>query len=118
MDSIIIEDLTVNCIIGILPHERQYMQPVVCNVRLDTDFSKVAYQEDLAEGISYAEVSQFIKNYIINARALLLETLAYDICDQVLERYVGVNKIEISLMKPNAVVDCKSVGVLVSKERN
>ena len=56
-DKVLINDLTVDAILGILPEERVQAQRVVINLTIFTDTQPAAKSQNIADTVNYAELS-------------------------------------------------------------
>lgn len=79
-DAIQINDLKVDCIIGILPHERGTLQPVILDIKLVLDLTAAAENEEIRRTVDYAVVSSQVKFILEKSKFELLETAALAIC--------------------------------------
>ena len=56
-DKVLINDLTIDAILGILPSERVQTQPVVINITVFTDTKPAATSTNIADTLDYAELA-------------------------------------------------------------
>lgn len=110
MDKIFVNDLKVECIVGILPFEREKTQPLLVSMELETSLEEAGRTGALDKSIDYALLSERVKSYIVERKAGLLEELAVELCD-LIEKEFKPESVKIRLNKPNAVADAKSVGI-------
>lgn len=115
MDKVFVNNLNVECIIGILDYERVKTQPLIVSIELDIDLKEAGYTGDLDKSINYASLSERVKAYIIERKARLLEELGVELCDLILKEF-KTESVTIKLEKPLAVADAQSVGVQISKK--
>ena len=115
-DQIFIRDLRFDAIIGILPIEREQPQPVVIDLTIDVDTRKAAMSHDLNDSVDYGELAERVQQHTQHAQALLVETLVNDIADIALS-YAGVEKVSVSVTKPNALTAAGGVGVTIQRSR-
>ena len=101
-DYIFINNLKVDCIIGILPHERENTQPLMISIELECDLKKAGYSGNLDESINYAELADTVKEYTV------------ELCDLILKEFKP-KKVSITLNKPLAVENCDGVGIKITK---
>ena len=73
-------DLEVQAVVGILPHERERLQPLYFCVDMEVDFSKTLSSHDKLD-LDYAEVAEALKLRVIEKKYGLLEDLLVD-CGQ------------------------------------
>lgn len=98
--TIHIEELTFECIIGILDFERVTPQEVIVNLKLTYD-----YVQD--EFINYAEVIEFIQERMISGKYELLETAINEIIEILALQYPHSDSIELKISKPNIIKNAK-----------
>ena len=113
-DYIFINNLKVDCIIGILPHERENTQPLMISIELECDLKKAGYSGNLDESINYAELADTVKEYTVQRKARLVEELGVELCDLILKEFKP-KKVSITLNKPLAVENCDGVGIEITK---
>ncbi len=114
MDKIFVKDLRVDCIIGILESERVKTQPLLVSMELEKDLKECAKTGDLDKSINYAALSERVKSYIIQRKALLLEELAEELCKLILKEFKP-ESVTIRLNKPEAVADAMATGVQIPR---
>jgi FolB domain-containing protein len=77
MDIILIEELTVFCIIGLLPHERRNPQYVHVDIRISIPQRQ---HEDTLEGsVDYCHISSWIEGFLLEEKFLTLEKACQDL---------------------------------------
>jgi len=106
LGKISLRDLTFDCIIGILPHERKNEQPIVLNVALWLDFTLAARNEDLAQTIDYAQLAEDLKRFVRLSCFQLEETLVVKCAERILEQHPLAQAVEVSVRKPCAIPGC------------
>lgn len=116
-DVILIEDLTVQMVIGVHQWERAVCQSVIINAKLYCDFGKALYEDDLAHTINYQKVCEDIESVCQKNSPKLLEYLAGQILQKLFEDY-PINKIELCLKKPHAIHNAQNVGIVVVQDRH
>ena len=114
MDTIFIEGLSVEAILGIFPEERVTPQPVLFDIEFLVDTNSAAKTEDIEHTVSYATVSEQISALALNGRYQLVETLAQACADLLLQEF-GVPWARIKVTKPNAVANAAGVGVIIER---
>ena len=97
--KIFIEDLTFQCIIGILGFERKKEQDVIINL--------VITYEYVDEFINYAEVAQEIKSSMKNKKYLLIEDALRDLSQILKEKFPKINTLNLKITKPSILPDCR-----------
>lgn len=116
-DTIYIRDLSVRCIIGIFPEERENKQDVVINVKLHGDLSAAPKSDDIRDTIDYKSIKKAIVRMVEASDFNLIETMAsriLDLCfadEKVMEATVTVDK-------PGALRFARSVAVELTRKRD
>ena len=118
MDLININDLEVDCIIGINPSERTKSQQLYISAELGLDLSCCARTNNLNDTVNYAEVCEELKDLAVKLKAELLEVLADKMCELIFCRHKRVRSVKLSLLKPEAVADAQSVGISIERTRS
>mgnify|MGYP000050248917 FL=1 len=114
MDRVFIEELSVFAQIGVYDWEQQIKQKLVFDIEMAWDCRKAAQTDDVQYCLNYAEVSQFVLDYVQSKPFLLVERVAYEVAEKLQTRF-GIQWLRLKLSKPNAVPQAKSVGVVVEK---
>lgn len=115
---IYVEDLEIKCIIGILPEEREKEQCIYVSAKFQIDFGKVSHQNnEIVAGVDYAEFSEKMKKKVVRGQFYLLEDLIISIGDELMCEYEQLHQLSLSVSKPDAVVDAKTVKVEMSWKR-
>jgi FolB domain-containing protein len=90
MDTITISDLEVFYCVGVPDEERAKPQRLLLTVEMEHDFRTAASEDELAETIDYFAVSQRLHRFGDGVHWRLIETLAVDIAQMVLEEFRAV----------------------------
>lgn len=114
MDTVVIEGLTVECVIGVRDWERKIKQRVVLDLELAWDIRRAASTDDLADALDYAAVSRRLTDFVSESRFELIETLAARCADLVRSEY-AVPWLRLKLSKPGAVPNATTVGVVIER---
>lgn len=102
---------------GVLNEENILGQRFFVSCEMDTDFDAAAENDDINCAVNYAEVAEFITEYVKENVFKLIETLASRLADEILTRF-NVKAINIKIEKPSAPVGLplKTVAVKVLKK--
>lgn len=114
MDRIFIEELTVFAQIGVYDWEQKIKQKLVFDIEMMWDCRKAAETDDVQYCLNYAEVSQFILDYVQGKSFLLIERVAYEVADR-LQQHFGILWLRLKLSKPKAVAQANSVGIIIER---
>ena len=93
--KVYIENLTFDCIIGILDFERTTPQQVIINLSFKYKFNK-----ESKEFVNYAEVATLIEKLMKEKQYLLIEDAIIDI-KATLKQTFNIKKINLKITKPN-----------------
>ena len=115
-DKVLINDLTVDAILGILPEERVQAQRVVINLTIFTDTQPAAKSHNIADTVNYAELSSRAAQLTVEGEYLLIESLVEDLAALTLD-HPTAKAVTVRVEKPQAVSAAGSVGVEIYRQR-
>ena len=115
MDKIFVDNLKVECIVGILPFEREKTQPLFVSLELETPLEEAGRTGAREKTIDCALLSEKVKAYIVKRKVGLLEELAVELCD-LIEKEFKPESVKIRLNKPEAVADAQSAGIEIYRK--
>ncbi len=118
MDKILIEGLRINAVIGVFEWERQIEQPILVDLILSTDTRVAATSDHIDDAVNYALVAQQVVDLTKSLKPQLLETLANQLAEMVLNHYPAVHAVHVKVKKPLAVKGAQAVGVEIIRERH
>ncbi len=98
--TIHIEELTFECIIGILEFERVTPQTVIINVEIEYEYEKDNF-------INYAELIHLIEHQMVEKRYELLETAIEELSQKIVGNYSKITKLTLKISKPNIIKNAK-----------
>ncbi|BFZ53168.1 Tudor domain-containing protein 1 [Savitreella phatthalungensis] len=104
--------ITVQCIIGIYDHEREYQQPVVIDLNLESD-------EILKDTGSYGLLEWYpsLQTHLVQTKFLTLEALAVEVARKAaLEAHASHGSIIVNVSKPRAVAFAAHAGVRIKRK--
>lgn len=108
MDKIKIKNLEVFAYHGVLKEENVLGQKFIISLTMYTDIKKAGNSDELQYSINYAEVSQFITEYMKSHTHQLLEAVAEQLSKELLIRFttehVELKKVKLEIKKPWAPV--------------
>ncbi len=113
-DVVFIKGLKVEAVIGVFEWERAITQPILIDITLETDISKAAVSDDVADALSYKEVCDDVDEWCKDIKAKLLEHLAEELSKNILAKY-NCQKVTLSVAKPTAIQDADAVGVQITR---
>ncbi len=95
-----IDDLTFDCIIGILDFERVKEQRVILNISFEYFF-----EEDNSNFIDYSEVVSLVENIMIKEKFELIENAILFIRKELKSKYEMKN-LKVKISKPDILPNC------------
>ena len=113
-DRIFIEELTVFAQIGVYDWEQQIKQKLIFDLEMAWDSRKAAATDEVAFCLNYAEVSDFIVNYVQSKPFLLIERVANEVAEQ-LQKHFSITWLRLKLSKPKAVAQACNVGSIIER---
>jgi len=115
-DSVFIEALEIDCVIGIYDWERNIRQPVQLDIEMEFDNRVPAASDRIEDTLDYKAVSKRLIQFVGESSYGLVETLAEN-CARIIVDEFGVAKVRLKLSKPGAVRGARAVGVIVEREK-
>lgn len=113
-DRIFIEGLAVLAQIGVYDWEQQIQQKLIFDLEMAWDCSQAAQTDDVRYCLNYAEVSQFVLDYVQSKPFLLIERVAYEVAEQLQTRF-NLTALRLKLSKPTAVPQAQNVGIIIQR---
>lgn len=116
MDTIFIQQLQVEAIIGVYPAEKIHKQPLSIDIEMQYDTCQAIASDNLKYALDYHQICQDIHAFVENSSFQLIESLADAIAQRILEK-PAVAQVDVKLFKPNALDLAKNVGVRIIRNR-
>ena len=117
-DHIYVNGLRLMALVGVLPHERDSMQPLQIDVDLEVDLSEAGVTDNLADTANYGAISEAIAEVVRTSSDTLLERLAARIADRVLHfDHVEVANVLVTKLRPPVPEDLVSSAVRIVRSR-
>ncbi|MCK6262306.1 bifunctional dihydroneopterin aldolase/7,8-dihydroneopterin epimerase [Vibrio sp. ZSDE26] len=114
MDKVFIEQLEVITTIGVYDWEQEIKQKLVLDIEMGHNNKPAGKSDDVSDALDYFEVSQAVLKHIENGRFLLVERVAEEVAELIMNTF-SVPWIKIRLTKPGAVAQAKGVGVIIER---
>lgn len=114
MDTIFIQGLRVEAMIGAHNWEQRLTRTLVLDLELACDASRTAQHDRLADAVDYKVVSERVRAICAQARHRLIETLAEELA-QTLMREFNLPWLKIVVGKPGAISGTDGVGVRIER---
>lgn len=116
MDTVFIRELRVDTVIGAYAWERQIRQTLVLDLEMGSDVSRPAEDDDLSLAVDYKAVSDRVIEWVSAAEFVLVETLAHRLAMLLITEF-DLPWIRLTVGKPGAVPQARTVGVTVERHR-
>lgn len=113
-----LQGLQVDCIVGIYAHERQTRQSVIMDIGLDYDFATAAASDAIADAVDYDGVADGITELVQRRAFQLIETMAEETVEMLLNRLPRVRRVRLEIRKPDAVPAASCAFVRVERARS
>lgn len=104
MDKIIIERLKVFCNHGVFEEEKNNGQNFYVSVELGVDCVKPGKTDNLNDSVNYANICHIINEFMKNNIYDLIETVANNLSNMILEYSDLINSVKIRIDKPEAPI--------------
>ncbi|MEY3465439.1 MAG: dihydroneopterin aldolase [Gammaproteobacteria bacterium] len=115
-DTIFLNGLEVECIIGFIDWERRIKQKVLIDFELPVDCTRAAVDDDVADTLDYKSVSKRIIAFVEASEFKLVETMAERLATLVIAEF-DVAWIRLRINKPGAIRGSRDVGVAIERHR-
>lgn len=115
--TILIDGLTIDCVIGILPDERETPQRLVVDAEMDLDFTAAAAREQVGATLNYAQAAERLTVLATEGRFQLVETFVTRACELLLTLHPGVSRVRVTARKPDILPSAAAVGARLERRR-
>lgn len=112
--KVYIKNLHFHAYIGVGAQEQVVGNDYIVSLSIDYPFEKAMVSDDVADTINYATVYQLVAE-VMAQKAQLLESVAYQITQKVIERYPLTEGLDVDVMKQNPPMgaECAGAGVQI-----
>ena len=114
MDTVFIEGLEVDTLIGVYDWERQIRQCLCIDLCCAWDNSRPAQADDLSEALDYAQLCARIEAFAQDSHFQLLESFAEQLA-QLLQKEFAIGWLRLRIGKPGAVASARMVGIEIER---
>ncbi len=116
MDTIYIEGLKIDALIGIHDWEQDTRQKLVIDIEISWDISDAAQTDDISFACNYASISECVTTFVASSHFQLIETLAEQTAQLVLKEF-SVPKLKLRVSKPGALSNAENVSVSIERKQ-
>lgn len=103
---------------GVFEHEKRDGQDFLVDLVLWTDFTAAAASDDLADTVDYGALALFARDVVAGQSRDLIETVASQIADGIMELAPQAHAVEVTLHKPQAPIPAEFADVAVVATRS
>ena len=114
MDIIYLHGLKVDCVIGVWEWERRITQTITIDLDMGFDISAAAASDELADTLSYKEVSKRVESFVKESEFALVEKLVEEIANILLNEF-GIRWCRVRVNKFGAVRGARDVGIVIER---
>ena len=116
-DTIFLNDLKIETIVGIWDWERKIRQTVSIDLQLGADIRRAAQSDDIEDTLNYKKVAKRVQQFVAESEFQLVETMAEKIAEIVLAEF-DVPWLQVRVNKPGAIRGARDVGVQIRREKD
>ena len=119
MDKIIVKDLKLFCYHGVNPEEKVDGQNFVFDIEAGVDLSLPCKTDNVDDTVSYAKIIKTVRRIAQSEKNDLLEYVAQRVVDALFDEFSKIDRIILTLKKPEAPIkaDFNYVAVQIERER-
>ena len=114
MDIVYLRKLQVDAVIGIHDWEREIRQTLVLDLEMASDTRLAAQTDSITDALDYQAVAERISQFVRSSNFQLVETLA-EACAQIILQEFDVSWLRLSIGKPTAIDNARTVGVTIER---
>jgi len=115
-DTIFLNDLRVETIVGIWDWERKIRQTVSIDLEMGTDIRRAAATDSIEDTLNYKDVAKRVQQFVADSEFHLVETMAEKVAEIVLGEF-ELPWIDVRINKPGAIRGARDVGVRIRRYR-
>lgn len=117
MDKIIVKDLKLFCYHGVNPEEKVDGQNFVFDIEAFLDLGLPCKTDNVDDTVSYAKIIKTVRRVAQSEKNDLLEYVSQRVVDALFEEFPMIEKINLTLKKPEAPIKADFDYVAVQIER-
>jgi 7,8-dihydroneopterin aldolase/epimerase/oxygenase len=116
MDTILIQGLQVDVLVGVHDWERRTKQPLLIDLDLCFDIRAAAASDDVAQALDYSAVIGETRTYLQGSGFKLLEALAEGLLTHLFSRF-PMSSAQLRIRKPLLTLGVEAVGICIQRNR-
>lgn len=114
MNSITINELAVETIIGAFDWERQVTQKLLIDLKYELPAEALEANDDLEKVIDYGKICEQITEFVSSHHHKLLETLAKNLADH-LESHCKLTHFTLNIHKAACIKNAKKISISLTR---
>ena len=114
--TLFIKNLTVKCVIGVNPYEREREQEIRMQIFLWTDIAKASRSDNLEDALDYGAIYKKVVQRVEHSKFYLIERLAYEVATICLQHPL-TRKAKVIVEKIEALEKAESAGIELTLEK-
>jgi len=116
-DAVFISGLALHAYHGVMQHEAKVGQTFTLDLKLEIDLSEASRSDKLAHTVGYDQVVAVASRAFCGRRYRLVEAAAGAVAEAVLDRFIAVVSVRVTVHKPHAPIAATFADVGVSLMR-
>jgi dihydroneopterin aldolase len=118
-DAVFITGIALHAHHGVMPHEAKVGQTFNLDLALNLDLTTASRSDKLAHTVSYDEVVALASKVFCGRRYRLIEAAAGAVAQAILDKFLQVRSVRVTIHKPHAPIPASfaDVGVSVTRTR-
>jgi len=114
MDTIFLNDIRVETIVGVWDWERRMPQSVSIDLEMGADVRRAAETDSIESTLDYRAVAKRVTGFVAESRFQLIESMAEGIAEIITGEF-AVPWVKVSVHKPGAVRGSRDVGIVIER---
>ncbi len=102
-DTILLEGLRVECIIGDLPHERTFPQELFLDLAFGCDLRQAAASDRLSDTVDYVSIAQAVRDALTQGKCRMIERAAQLAIETAFASDARITSCRVTVRKPHAL---------------
>jgi 7,8-dihydroneopterin aldolase/epimerase/oxygenase len=98
-----VSGLEVSCIIGCLEDERHKERTILLDIQIKATPKSKKFLDDVSQSVDYEKVASLATHIAKKGKFKLLESLAKEIVDKILDEFHLVDEVYVKVVKPKAI---------------
>jgi 7,8-dihydroneopterin aldolase/epimerase/oxygenase len=111
-----IKNLRLKTNLGVYDWEKTFDREIIVNLEIETDFLDSLTSDNLEDAIDYDAISQKVKNFITINKFGLIEKMAKDLLDEILQDK-RIKRCKLEIDKVGSIDFVESASITLEKER-